>query len=97
MENLTSKGILDLKAKIKELHKTFEVKPDSSTESNFKEVERAFDTDKLKDPNPIPDGDPSDSEFNFDIDFTEGEMSKLLPDESWFEKQLPDFKKLFDF
>lgn len=94
---MTSKGIADLKSKIRAMHKHFDITPEHSAEAGFSKVEQMFDVKKIKDPNPISDQEPSDTEFNFDINFTEGELSKLLPSESWFESQLPDFKKLFDF
>lgn len=80
MEELSRKGIQNLKSSLGEMFKSFDVKPQTT---ELDKVEQSLDLSKLKDQNPIDE----DMDLDFpDIDLSAvGDLDSLLPSGSWFD------------
>ncbi len=80
MEELSRKGIQNLKSSLSEMFKSFEVKGDTS---DLDKVEQSLDLSKLKDQNPIDE----DMDLKLpDIDLGNlDDLDSLLPSGNWFD------------
>lgn len=80
MEELSRKGIQNLRSSINEMFKSFDVK---SNNNDLDKVEQSLDVSKLKDQNPIDE----DMDLKFpDLDLSSlGDLDSLLPSGNWFD------------
>ena len=78
MEELSRKGIQNLRSSINEMFKSFDVKPNNN---DLDKVEQSLDLSKLKDQNPIDE----DMELP-DLDLSGlDDLDSLLPSGNWFD------------
>lgn len=80
MEELSRKGIQNLKSSINEMFKSFDVKPNNN---DLDKVEQSLDLSKLKDQNPIDE----DMDLKLpDLDLSGlDDLDSLLPSGNWFD------------
>lgn len=80
MEELSRKGIQNLRSSINEMFKSFDVKPNNN---DLDKVEQSLDLSKVKDQNPIDE----DMDLKFpDLDLSSlGDLDSLLPSGNWFD------------
>lgn len=80
MEELSRKGIQNLRSSINEMFKSFDVK---SNNNDLDKVEQSLDVSKLKDQNPIDE----DMDLKLpDLDLSSlGDLDSLLPSGNWFD------------
>nr|DAV23494.1 MAG TPA: hypothetical protein [Bacteriophage sp.] len=80
MEELSRKGIQNLRSSINEMFKSFDVKPNNN---DLDKVEQSLDLSKLKDQNPIDE----DMDLKLpDLDLSGlDDLDSLLPSGNWFD------------
>lgn len=80
MEELSRKGIQNLRSSINEMFKSFDVKPNNN---DLDKVEQSLDLSKLKDQNPIDE----DLDLKLpDLDLSGlDDLDSLLPSGNWFD------------